>query len=304
MLAFERQPLHGQDQQAKGRLQFTETDQHQEQAIKRRKPRRSGVLNGFIVQGSYVNHHTALHAADPRLKLLVLCLFSVVLFFLNTWFGMIAATVAVVVCAVISRMNPTLIIQGIKPTVVIIVVMFVSHGLSFHAPIPLIGSFGVNPAGALEGLFFIVRLVLLITCTLIFTFTTSVTQLTESLGSTLRFLRVFKIPVDDLVTMLSIALRFIPVCAQELQKIKFAQAMRGVNFETGSVKARLQAWIPVFIPVFVNLFRRSYDIAQSMDARCYQGEGRTQLYEFHAPLPEIVLTGVVCVALVAFAFFW
>ena len=78
--------------------------------------------------------------------------------------------------------------------------------------------------------------------------------------------------------MVSIALRFIPVTAEEFAQVRAAQWARGASFSTGSIIERLRAWQTVLIPLFVGLFRRADNLAVAMEARCYgMGDARTEL---------------------------
>ena len=77
--------------------------------------------------------------------------------------------------------------------------------------------------------------------------------------------------------MLSIALRFIPTLMDEAEKIMMAQKSRGVEFNSGSLLARVKAIIPLLIPLFISAFKRAEDLAIAMEARGYHGgEGRTK----------------------------
>ena len=81
---------------------------------------------------------------------------------------------------------------------------------------------------------------------------------------------------------MSIALRFIPILVEETDKIMKAQMARGADFESGSIFDRAKAMVPILVPLFVSAFRRAYDLAMAMEARCYQGgEGRTKMKPLH-----------------------
>ena len=79
--------------------------------------------------------------------------------------------------------------------------------------------------------------------------------------------------------MMSIALRFIPILVEEVNKIMKAQMARGADFDGGSLVKKAKAMVPMLIPLFVSSFRRASDLALAMEARCYHGgEGRTKMY--------------------------
>ena len=141
--------------------------------------------------------------------------------------------------------------------------------LAAWEPVALIGSFGLVPAGLARGLFFAVRIVLLVVASLTVTYTTTSTELTDALGFFLRPLKRLGVPTDDIAMVFSLALRFIPVTAEEFGRVHDAQWARGASFAEGSLWERLRAWQTVLIPLFVGLFWRADSLAVAMDARCY-----------------------------------
>ena len=77
---------------------------------------------------------------------------------------------------------------------------------------------------------------------------------------------------------------------QETEKISKAQASRGVDFRTGTVKERVNAIVPLLVPLFVSAFKRAEELAMAMEARGYQGgEGRTKLRELRIEKPDILV---------------
>lgn len=145
--------------------------------------------------------------------------------------------------------------------------------------IPLIGSFGIRPLGIVKGLYFAVRIALLVLATSLLTYTTSIVSLTDAISKLLSPLRALRVPVEDIAMVFTIALRFIPLTALEAEKLQVAQSARGAKFGEGGPIKRVKAWIPVMVPLFVNLFRRADHLAQAMESRCYVGKGRTQLVQ-------------------------
>ena len=51
--------------------------------------------------------------------------------------------------------------------------------------------------------------------------------------------------------MMSIALRFIPILTEELEKIMKAQTARGIDFESGGLLKRVKSMVPIIVPLFV-----------------------------------------------------
>jgi len=79
--------------------------------------------------------------------------------------------------------------------------------------------------------------------------------------------------------MVSLALRFMPVLLEELDRIKTAQLARGADFRSGSVIGRARAAASLAVPLIVGAFRRADELADAMEARGYRNGPRTMLRE-------------------------
>ena len=143
-----------------------------------------------------------------------------------------------------------------------------------RAAIPIAGLVGISPEGGLRGLVAVTRIVALVACSLAVAATTSPTQISDAVVRLLRPFERVGLPVGALGTVLSVALRFIPITGEELQRIRTAQRARGVRFDEGSALHRVRVWTSVLTPLIVGLFRRADHVAEAMAARCYAG-GRT-----------------------------
>lgn len=76
------------------------------------------------------------------------------------------------------------------------------------------------------------------------------------------------------------AIRFTPILAEELQSIVDAQRSRGLELEKGNIITRLRRYIPILIPLMVNVLRRSYELAEAIEVKCFGAEkNRTYLRE-------------------------
>lgn len=254
---------------------------------------------------TYIPRTSPIHACDARVKLVLLLAYSVTLFLVDTWAGLAIAVALFVLAAVLSRIPLRRFFVPIVPVYVLVVFAIVFNGFALNVtqaatlappplwgqelepfaglePMALVGSFGLVPAGLARGCFFVVRVVLLVVTSLVVTYTTTATALTDALASFLRPLRRLRVPVDDIAMMFSLALRFIPLMAEEFGRVYDAQLARGAAFGEGGLRERLSSWQTVLIPLFVGLFRRSDALAVAMDARCYGAEQlRSSLYDRH-----------------------
>jgi energy-coupling factor transport system permease protein len=82
---------------------------------------------------------------------------------------------------------------------------------------------------------------------------------------------------------MNIALKFIPILTEEVDKITMAQKARGASFDEGGLITRAKALIPILIPLFVSAFRRADELALALDARCYNATPKRTKYKVLKP---------------------
>ena len=139
--------------------------------------------------------------------------------------------------------------------------------------------FTITKEGIIFSIFLVIRLVLLITCSSLLTYTTTPVALTDGIESLLFPLTLIRFPVRELAQIMSIALRYIPILIDETERIMNAQKARGANFETGGLASRVRAVIPVLIPLLLSSFRRAEELGDAMEARCYTGGKKRTKYK-------------------------
>lgn len=78
---------------------------------------------------------------------------------------------------------------------------------------------------------------------------------------------------------LSISMRFFPTLTEEAQSISDAQKSRGLELDKGNIFRRLKQLSTVLTPLIINSIRRSVEVAEAMECRCYGlKKYRTSLY--------------------------
>ena len=132
-----------------------------------------------------------------------------------------------------------------------------------------IGSFNIFWESILQSAKIILRLVMMISLTLILTATTKPLDLTYALEWYMYPLKLIKFPTHEIAMTISIALRFIPTLLDETMRIMNAQASRGVDFEHGKIKEKIKAILSLIVPLFMSAFQRSEELANAMEARGY-----------------------------------
>lgn len=236
-----------------------------------------------VAFGQYVPVDSPVHSLDAKAKMGLVAAFTVALFLIDGLSGMGVAAAIVAAAVTLSRIPWRIALRGIRAVTMILMITLAAHALRWNpATVSLVrvGPLAVDADGLKEGVFFVVRIVLLVVGTSLLTLTTSPVALTDGLERVMRPLARVRFPAGEVAMMLTIALRFIPTTAQEAEKLIVAQTARGARFDEGGPLKRARAYAPVLVPLFVNLFRRADDLATAMEARCYRGGvGRTRLHE-------------------------
>ena len=256
-----------------------------------------------ITLGQYFPGSSIIHRLDPRAKLIMLVVYIVALFMAKGFVSYALLLAFLVSVIKVSTIPVKSIVRGMKPLVMILVFTGVLNLFFTQEGDILVelGSIVITTGGAKRALLMTLRILMLITCTFLLTYTTSPISLTDGLESLMNPLKKIKVPVHELSMMMCIALRFIPTLIEETDKIMCAQKARGADFENGSLVDRAKALVPILVPLFIGAFRRADELATAMECRCYQGgEGRTKMKllryhrnDFYAFGIGIVLVGAV-----------
>lgn len=236
-----------------------------------------------ITIGQYVKGDSILHRLDPRTKIFGMLAIMVALFFVNNWIGLLYAAVVVFAVLFASQVPLKFYIRGVKPLRWIL--LFTAAIQIFLTPGEIIWQWGIlhiTAEGVRLAIFMCVRLVLLVMTTSVLTLTTTPLVLTDAVENLLSPFKRIGVPAHELAMMMTIALRFIPLLADETEKIMAAQKARGAAFDEGGLMDRARALLPILVPLFLSAINRASELAMAMEARCYHGgEGRTRLHELH-----------------------
>lgn len=229
-----------------------------------------GAATPLTALGGYTPHAPAARV-DARVKLILLLLATVGVFsaqspvVLSAWAVVLFGALGAV------RMRPSRILSAMRPVAIVLTFTLIANLVSCdgRAMIELAGPVGLDSAGGLRGLLAVVRIVLLVGFSLVVAASTTGTQLSDACVRLLRPCARWGVPVGPLGTVLSLALRFIPLVSEELNRIRLAQRARGASFDNGTVIERIGVWASVLTPLMIGLFRRADRLAEAMSARCY-----------------------------------
>ena len=249
-----------------------------------------------ITLGQYYPTESVIHRLDPRVKLVATLMYIVSLFLFHDFVGFIVVTLFLIAIIRMSHVPFSFMLKGVRAIWLLVVItavcnLFFTQGAQTYFAWKFIH---ITDTGVSNAVYFTIRLVYLVVGTSVMTLTTTPNKLTDGLEEGLKPLSKIGVPVHEIAMMMSIALRFIPILTEELEKIMKAQTARGIDFESGGLLKRVKSMVPIIVPLFVAAIRRANDLAMAMESRCYHGGvGRTKLkplkYEKRDKIAYIVL---------------
>lgn len=237
-----------------------------------------------ITFGQYVDRDSVVHRLDPRLKILLFCFIIVYLFFVRTFTGYFTLLALLFITIKAAKLSIPYVLKGLKPIVFFLIFVWVFQ-VFFYARSNITqgviwwrwGIMSLSFVGLHTATLLMVRVVLLFLTTTMLTFTTNLVDLGDGSEFLLKPLQKVGVPVNELVMVFVIAVRFVPTLIEELERLIKAQTARGADFETGNFLVKTRRIIPVMIPLFINSFKRAEELIRAMESRCYTGgRGRTK----------------------------
>ena len=246
-----------------------------------------------ITLGQYYPVSSPMHRLDPRVKLLMMITYIVMIFFINTFVGYGVVLLLLALTIAVSKIPPIKVLKSLKMIMFLVIFTVIMSLLFYKGNADDIlwkwGIIKIYKAGLINAGKMALRLMLLVLGPTMITYTTTPVELTDGLESLLKPLSYIKFPVHELAIIMSIALRLIPTLVEETDKITSAQKARCADFESGNLFKRAKAMIPVLIPLFVSSFRRADDLADAMDSRCYRGaKGRTRMKKLQLHFADFI----------------
>ena len=260
-----------------------------------------------VTFGQYYPGNSLLHRTDPRIKLLILIEYLVLVLVATSIPAAIASLAFTLFLIGVSGVRFSILIKSVKPLIFVLVfTALINLFFTVGEGEPLVDwrFITIYKSGIINAVLMLLRLLSLVLGTsVLISFTTSPLELTDAIESLLSPLKKIKVPVHEFAMMMSIALRFIPTLIEETNKIISAQKARCADFESGNLIKRIRALIPILIPLFVSAVRRAEELADAMECRCYNGgEGRTKLNVMRARAGDYAFLAAVTLVTVAVFF--
>ena len=245
-----------------------------------------------ITIGQYLALGSFIHRMDPRVKLLSFTLLVAAITFSASLAANAILLLVVFVLVPLSKIPMRYALSGLKPAIPIVLLLAALQILFYTSAFtgsPNCVSFlrwgpiDSNTCGVQLAVVSAARFIELLVLTSLLTFSTTITELTLGTEQLLSPLQRFNFPAHELALTMTIALRFVPTLAEELERIMKAQVSRGADLgQQGRLRfiRQTRALLPLIVPLFLSALRRAEGLILAMEARCYTGgKGRTHFLE-------------------------
>lgn len=267
----------------------------------------------YVTIGQHMPTGSPIHQLDPRTRIVGALLLMLAVTFAPGLPGLAMALVGALILTGVARVPVDYALKGLLaplPFILFLVALQILLGPTMlpsrqaeEATLAVLwrwGPFTVSTFSIVSGLKILLRFPALILIITLFSVSTSTAEMVHGLTSLLRPLQKLKLPVQDFVLMIQVALRFLPLLAREAERIAKSQASRGAEWGTGrsGLLRRARQALPILIPLFLVSLQRAENLAVAMDARGYRSfSERTSLVQLHfRPKDAVALAGCLILA--------
>lgn len=226
--------------------------------------------------GQYVPGNSLLHRLDPRAKIIFFTMLVLAFALSQSLAGLVIGLIFMIAWIIISGIDLKFALKSVFAPLPIIILVAILQVVFYSAPeghAVLISFWRIQVTldGIIVGSILIVRFAALILTISLATFCISTSELIQGLQRLLSPLNKLKIKTMDLVMVVQITFRFVPLLAQTAERIAKAQASRGADWggKTKGLVNRVKQMLPLLVPLFITSLHRAENLAIAMDARAY-----------------------------------
>ena len=238
-------------------------------------------LQRNVIFGQYVDTGSFIHRMDARIKLVITFIFVVASFLIGDFVGFGIALLLLVLMQIVSRIPFGFVLRGSQFFLAFLLFILVFQVLFYPGEasnylwrwgILSVSTEGLYTAGILG-----LRVIFLYHVTTMLMLTTSLVDLTNGLELIFAPLQRLRLPVNELVLVFVIAIKFVPIFIEEMERLARAQTARGVPFDEGGAVTRARRIGRLLVPIFISGFARADTLTTAMNTRSYRGgRGRTK----------------------------
>jgi energy-coupling factor transport system permease protein len=261
-------------------------------------------LQRNVVFGQFVETGSAIHRMDPRIKLAATFVMLVASFVIDDFLGFAVALALLALIQIVSRIPLGYLLRGsgfflgFLLFILAFQVLFYPGEVSEYLwrwGILSVSTEGLRAAGILG-----LRVIFLYYVTTMLMLTTSLVDLTNGLELIFGPLQRLRVPVNELVLVFVIAIKFVPIFIEEVERLARAQTARGVPFDEGGAIKRARRLGRLLVPIFIGGFARADVLTTAMNIRCYRGgRYRTKFRQMNTTPSDWLILSLVMIWMIA-----
>jgi energy-coupling factor transport system permease protein len=263
-------------------------------------------LQRNVIFGQFVDTGSFIHRMDARVKIAATFFFIVASFVIDSFLGFAVVLPLLVVVGVVSRIPLGYLLRGSQFFLAFLVFILAFQVLFYPGDVPESsylwrwGFLSVSTTGLYIAGILALRVILLYYVTTMLMLTTSLVDLTNGLELIFGPLQRLKIPVNELVLVFVISIKFVPIFIEEMERLARAQTARGVPFDEGGAITRARHIGRLLVPIFISGFARADTLTIAMNTRSYRGgRYRTKFRQMSASPSDWLALALVVAWLVA-----
>ena len=263
-------------------------------------------LQRNVIFGQFIDTGSLIHRMDARIKLVATFVFIVASFLIDSFLGFALVLPLLALIQFVSRVPLGYVLRGSRFFLGFLVFILFFQVLFYPGEVPessylwrwgflSISTEGLYTAGILG-----LRVVFLYYVTTMLMLVTSLVDLTNGLELIFGPLQRIRVPVNELVLVFVIAIKFVPIFIGEVERLARAQTARGVPFDEGGAFKRARRLGRLLVPIFISGFARADLLTTAMNTRCYRGgRYRTKLRQLHSTVTDWLILLLVIVWMLA-----
>ena len=250
-------------------------------------------LQRNVIFGQFIDTGSLIHRMDARMKLVATFVFIVASFLIYSFLGFALVLPLLALIQLVSRVPLGYVLRGSRFFLGFLVFILFFQVLFYPGGVPessylwrwgflSISTEGLYTAGILG-----LRVVFLYYVTTMLMLTTSLVDLTYGLELIFGPLQRVRVPVNELVLVFVIAIKFVPIFIGEVERLARAQTARGVPFDEGGAFKRARRLGRLLVPIFISGFARADLLTTAMNTRSYRGgRYRTKLRQLRSTVTD------------------
>lgn len=207
--------------------------------------------------GQYTHKDSAVHSLDCRLKIAYVVVLSILAFAVKNVYEILLFTMFIFSAAILAKIGFKSYIKNLRAFyslfifILLMYILFSRNNLS-------------------QGLMAIWRFWVLITISVILTFSTTTSSLIAGIKKLSRPLKIFGLNPRNLALLISMAIRFVPVMFVNMEKAKEAMLSRLANFrELKSIKL-------LMLVLLEKMFKSASNLSDALQSRLYDENVESQ----------------------------